>query len=566
MISLGRKDAIAALFLAALTLVSWLPRLKGPIDLRWDASAYYVLGTALAEGKGYRLLNEPGEIQTTLHPPLLPVIVALHQLVLRTSDVITVGWWLRLFYLVLFVAYAVAVYFLLRAFLPPGYAVLAAVVGLFQLQTVFMSDLCYPEIPFALATVLFTLCNVNGGKQTGRLLSLLLAVISFTLRTVGVALLAAWAVESVCQRRFKQAAGRLLFTLTLILCWAGYIVYVESGREYQNPAYEYQRADYAYINVSYARNTKYKDPFSPELGYTSPKDRIQRFIANLWLMPASLSEAISTRRGILQMLRAEVSRRVGHPIFPPWVVRLYLYLLAAFIIGGILLQLFKRQYFIPLYILFSLVIVCATPWPVQFIRYLAPLAPFLSLSLFFAVRAAAEQLSKLLPVRPKVMRFGLTSVMVLLIFASQAATLFLVYTKWHQKAAFNLSGGERIEYRLFFYDYLYRATDAGLDWLKGQAKGDEVVAATDPQWVYLRTKLKTVLPPLEVETSKAQRLLDSVPVKYLIVDEGLYNKYTTPVVAAYPDRWRRVYVDSMREEVGEPDEGKFAIYERVNAQ
>src|SRR5262245_61065689 len=41
----------------------WVPRLHGPIDLRWDASTYYVLGTSLSQGKGYRMLNEPGEIE-----------------------------------------------------------------------------------------------------------------------------------------------------------------------------------------------------------------------------------------------------------------------------------------------------------------------------------------------------------------------------------------------------------------------------------------------------------------------------------------------------------------------
>lgn len=62
---LNRPDVIAALVLATLATLCWVPRLKGPIDLRWDGAAYYVLGTALAEGKGYRLLNEPGEIQST---------------------------------------------------------------------------------------------------------------------------------------------------------------------------------------------------------------------------------------------------------------------------------------------------------------------------------------------------------------------------------------------------------------------------------------------------------------------------------------------------------------------
>jgi hypothetical protein len=558
---LNKKNVIAVLVLTALALLCWLPRLKGPIDLRWDGGAYYVLGTALAQGKGYRLLNEPGEIQTTLHPPMLPMMVALHQLVLGTSDVETIGLWLRRFYLILFVAYIIAAYVMLRVFLPTGYAFLAALVCLFQLHTIFMSDLCFPEIPFGLATVLFTLCNL---KPTRRLLRAPLAVVSYALRTIGATLLAAWVVESVCERRFRQAALRLLISLAPVLCWAVYIAYVESGQEYKNPAYEYQRADYTYINVSYARNMRYKDSFSPELGYASLSDKAGGFLSNLVLMPASLGEAVSTREPIWDLLRSEINRQAGYPVLPLWAVRLSFFFLTAFIVGGIGLQLAERQYFISFYILFSLAAICATPWPGQFNRYLSPLAPFLSLSLFLAVRAAAGRLSKLLPVKLHSVSLGLTGAVVLLIFASQAATLLLLYTRWHQRVVFAVRDGHRVEYRLFFYKDLYRATDAGLDWLKGRARGSEVLAATDPQWAYLRTGLKSVLPPFETDASKAQRLLDSVPVTFLIVDDGAYKKYTARVVAAHPDRWRRVYAESSTEADGV--QGKFEIYERTGPQ
>lgn len=564
MIEWSKKDVIALLLLTGIALVSWLPRLTGPIDLRWDGGAYFVLGTSLAQGKGYRLLNEPGEIQTTLHPPLLPVIVALHQLVLRTSDPIRVGWWLRVFYIFLFVAYAVAVYALLRMFLAPSSALWAALVCLLHHYTVFASNLFYPEIPFALATVLFTIWNLNGEKRERELGSTLLAVIAFALRTVGVALLAAWVVESVCQRRFRQAALRLLLAFIPLFGWAGYVAYVEAGREYQTPAYEYQRADYAYINVSYARNMKYKDPFSPELGYVTWRDKAGLVLNNLAAMPARLGEAVSTRSTLWDLYRMEFNTRVGAAVLPAWLVHFLLLFLAALIGGGIGLLLAGGQYFIPLYMFFFLGAVCATPWPNQFNRYLMPLTPFLSLALFLVVQAAARQFAQRLPVRLKGIGLGLAGAVVVVIFVAQAATLVMIYTKWNQKVVVESGAGERIEYRLFYYHDSDRATDAGLDWLRRRVQGKEVVAVTDPQWAYLRIGLKAVLPPFEIDTEKAQQLLDSVPVKYLLIDESRYKKYTTHVVAAYPDRWQRVYAEATVEEDGRP--GKFEIYERVNPQ
>ena len=44
----------------AIALLLWLPRLSGPIDLRWDGGVYYLLGTSLAQGHGYRIASEPG--------------------------------------------------------------------------------------------------------------------------------------------------------------------------------------------------------------------------------------------------------------------------------------------------------------------------------------------------------------------------------------------------------------------------------------------------------------------------------------------------------------------------
>src|ERR1700757_3530206 len=85
-----RTDTVYILILLTIVIVCWLPRLSGPIDLRWDGGAYYILGTSLAEGKGYRLLNEPGEIEAIQYPPLFPAIIAAHQWILGTSNPIIV--------------------------------------------------------------------------------------------------------------------------------------------------------------------------------------------------------------------------------------------------------------------------------------------------------------------------------------------------------------------------------------------------------------------------------------------------------------------------------------------
>ena len=88
-------DHWSSIAVIALALLLWAPRFSGPIDLRWDAGVYYLLGTSLAKGEGYRIASEPGSPEALQYPPLLPALVALHQWALGTTDPAIVAPWLR---------------------------------------------------------------------------------------------------------------------------------------------------------------------------------------------------------------------------------------------------------------------------------------------------------------------------------------------------------------------------------------------------------------------------------------------------------------------------------------
>ena len=179
----------------AIAILLWIPRLSGPIDLRWDAGVYYLLGTSLTEGHGYRIPSEPGSPQAVQYPPLLPAVVALHEWILGTTDADTVAPWLRKSYAAIFVAYALAVLALAKRYLRPGFAVAATALCLVQVMTIFLSDLLFAELPFALVSVLFAIVVLAGQKQWPTWLregaAFALAAIGFLLRTAGVALLGA---------------------------------------------------------------------------------------------------------------------------------------------------------------------------------------------------------------------------------------------------------------------------------------------------------------------------------------------------------------------------------------
>jgi hypothetical protein len=201
-----KSEKAVLIALLVLTLLTWAPRLKGPLDLRWDGGVYYILGTSLAEGRGYKLLNEPGEIDAVQYPPLLPLIIAGHQLILGTNDPTTVGGWLRVSAFLIFIFYIFAVFRLFKNYLSLPYAFVATILCLFCVHVYFLSDLCFPEVPFSLTTILFFLCNRKEDSRAYSIATYFLAVAAYALRTVGLAVFAAWVLESLIKRRFKQAA------------------------------------------------------------------------------------------------------------------------------------------------------------------------------------------------------------------------------------------------------------------------------------------------------------------------------------------------------------------------
>ena len=119
------------------------------------AAWYHILGTSLAEGRGYKLLNEPGDIDAVQDPPLLSAVAAVHQLLLGTSDWTIVGRSLRLTSFLVFIVYAIVVLRFLRTWLRVRFAVLGTLLSLFCMHAWFLSDTLFPEVWFSVATLLF---------------------------------------------------------------------------------------------------------------------------------------------------------------------------------------------------------------------------------------------------------------------------------------------------------------------------------------------------------------------------------------------------------------------------
>jgi hypothetical protein len=561
------KERTLYAILGLLVLALWLPRFQGPIDLRWDGGVYYVLGMSLAEGKGYRLLNEPGEIQANQYPPLFPLIIAAHQLVLGTSDPLVVGRFLRLSSFLVFVTYIFTIYTLLRRHLSSAFAFFGTIVCLLNVNTYFLSDVCFPDLLYGLVIVGFLLAYSSEQRWPASAWAGAFAMTAFALRTAGIALFAAWIAEGLVRRQWKAAVIRVAIAVVPVVGWFSYVQYVEASADYQRPAYAYQRADYMFYNVSYAKNVSLNDPFDPDLGYSTFSDRVERYFQNVAQVTRYIGASVSSMRRVWEVEREEISKRLGIAAGPQWIVDVPLFALGCLVLVGTGLLATQGHVIIPLCLLSFISVICLTPWPEQFNRYLMPTVPLLALSLCAAIAWLLEQSRQSPMSRWSGVIRVLTCSVVAGIALQQTATTVAVYANRHLPVQYQTRQGESVGYRLFFYMDSYRALDSGVDWLMAHAKPHDVIAVSMPQWVYLRTGNKTVMPPFESDPIKAQQLLESVPVAFLILDEGLAidsKRFMKGVVESFPDRWKRVYSDDVTTETGERHEQAFEIYERVH--
>ena len=528
----------------ALAIVLWAPRFSGPIDLRWDAGVYYVLGTSLATGQGYRILSEPGSPQALQYPPLLPAIVALYERAVGSTDPAIVGPWLRVSNAALFLGYALAVLALALNYLRPTFALLATALCLLHHSTIFLSDVLFADLPFALVSVVFALVVVRRDSPwlhrtwQRELLAFALATAGFFLRTAGVALFAAWVIEALARKAWRLAFARTVLALLPVLIWQMQVERVRRSDEFRHPAYAYQRAPYQFYNVSYADNVLLTDPSRPELGRAGATTLALRVMKNFPYVAKAVGEAVSASDFYWQQSISYLQHRLPRQlhvlikaVFVPIVA-----LLGLVAIGLVVLAR-RGAWLIVFYIIGSIGLICVTPWRFQFPRYVAPIAPFLTIAAvvaFSRINAAlrAPQLNRPMYVVGRLALAGLLA----LTLAVQVRSAWELFGERKRDGASFVAGRGAVGPHFFYHDSLWRGWEQAIAWIDAHAGRDAIIATAASHLCYLQIGRHAVSAPMEHDPAKARQLLESVPVSYVIVDRG----YSLPAIEDNVESWRLV--------------------------
>ena len=551
--SIARYWAEAVVVVIALLL--WAPRLSGPIDLRWDAGVYYVLGRSLATGHGYRILSEPGSPEALQYPPLLPTVVALYQRALGSTDPAIVAPWLRMSYATLFLVYALAVLALGRRYLRAGLAVTAVALCLLQVNTIFLSDVLLTELPFALVSVVFVLVAADSRlasrPRLRETVSFVLAAAGFLLRTAGIALLAAWVVEALARRRWRLALTRGVLAVLPVIAWQSNVARVHRSYEYRHPAYEYQRAPYQFYNVSYADSVGLIDSsrLLPQPVHARVLTLAVHFTTNLGPMLKGLGETISTNEYYWRQLLLNAQQRLlGRQVIPLGVVLVPIICLSALVTAGIIILARRRAWLIVSIVLLSVALIWITPWSDQFQRYLMPLAPFLAVAALLALsqlRAALRTSRRLRPLTVTVGQIALAGLALLALTSQTYTACQLFYQRWRSSANVAYDWGP-VSQQYFYYGGRWRAWEAAAAWIRANTPLDAIVATPERHLCYLRTNRRAILPPMEANPTRARHLLEGVPVSYVIIDEigemaSFGRRYALPAVQGDVVGWPLVY-------------------------
>jgi hypothetical protein len=539
-----RADAVACVALLLLATVCSRPRLAGPIDLRWDAGVYYVLGTALAQGHGYALLNEPGEIRATQYPPALPAIIAGWQLATGSDDPLYVGRLLRWQSAAVFVLFVLATYALARRYLPPVAAFAAALLCLVNAYTHFMADQATADVPFATAATFFAVAATGERSRVNGMLAGVSCALAYLLRTAGLALMVAWVADALLARRLRATAGRLALCVVPVLGWNAYVAAVENAPEYNHVAYAYQRADYSFYNVSYARNVMLKDPFRPEAGRITIGDVLtDRVLPGLQQLPGAIGESLTSQIAFWDAQLVDGARLVP---FRRVTVRLLLVFVGGVVLLQAIVLILRGEPLVSLCVLVSVALICATPWPGEMVRYLMPLNGMTAMLLLRGLLAGRAIVIRRFSESAAASAVAVSLLMSFLI-GEAAATLTDFYSRHHSSAEWTSPQGRRAAVGLFFYRPSYAALDPALDWIREHARKDDVIASSMPHFAYIRTGLHSVMVSFARDAARAQSDLDSVPVEFLVVQQGgpfAVEPFVGNVVAN--GLWTCVFVDSER--------------------
>ncbi|MTI28795.1 hypothetical protein E1163_27800 [Fulvivirga kasyanovii] len=487
------KGSMRFIYLAVLVvsfLAAYVYTFDSKLAMLGDNASYYILGKALSEGEGYTDINRIDHKSNNHYPPGYPAIISV--VLLFGKSIISVkilngiflitGLWL-LFELVNKITEN------------EPFAFVVAFLALINSHMLWYSSIMMSEIPFFCFSILSIWAFVKADheklswKDPYLIISIIAMIISYYIRSLGVALLGGYVLYFILQKRWKPGLAFFIAFVAGALPW-----FIRSQK---------------LGGGSYMKHLAMINPYQPELGAADFGDFVDRFINNF-----SRYITFEIPSAIFPVKQPEYGTAYSAG---DWLLGLFIVIL--FFYG--IFSLPKYRWLIIGYILGTLAILMIWPDVWIGVRFIVPVVPVFILGFLYGLYNGVLQLRKLLSFNKAVSPYWLLLLAVLYVKPVNAI---------HDQAKIPYSPGWRNYFEI-------------AKWVDRNLEEDVVVSCGKPSLFYLYADTYTRRYKFAQDPKELIEDLEKHKIDYVVIDQVYGNtlRYLLPAVRQYPERFEQVY-------------------------
>lgn len=486
--NLNRIDRLVLIGISALFFIIYMFLFDRKADMGGDNAFYYILGNALAQGKGFVMLSSESLSPNNHFPPGYPAILSIF-IFLFSDSIIFLKVINGLFLLgAIYLTYFVTRKFSKSVVVP----ILVAAFMLFNVHLLRYGTIMMSEVPYTfflmLTLLLFSASKYKYNPVTDWMfwLILFLLVATIYIRTTGIALAFAVWVFLGAQKKWKYLGAYFVGTIVLLLPW------------------QIRSANLG--GSSYIRDLFMVNPYRPEMGKAGFSDFLTRFWENF------------TRY---------VTNEIPDALFPFYNVNyqevdfsMWLWGIIIFAIGVLgLVRMGKTGLFLTIYMVATMGILLL--WPSVWIgnRFITPSIPVLLIAFFEGAAFIFSKAGELIRKKP---------------FTPAFLFILLLGYKSPIEEAYNMSN---MDYPPNVKNYFTTA-----NWIK-RNDPEAVVSCRKPALFYLYSKSYTTRYKY---TNDDQDLINDLQLRkadYVVIDQLGYSstaRYLFPAVQKNMNRFQVV--------------------------
>ncbi len=462
-----------------------------------DNARYFILGKSLAQGSGYRQIDQPDAPKEKQYPLGLPLLISAAQKVIHTplGAKILISFFGVLSTLFCFYWLKGSAWYILY----PVLSLVAFSGYLAEFNSYIMS-----ETPYLSSSLLAIILLYRSLKNTNNRLLFFCAIgaslLPVNFRSAGIAFSVAWLVFVIMKKQYKYLIAHVI----------GLIVTLGATRILSGDS------------TPYIVQLLQKNSYIPELGLVTFTEMIQRILNN-----------IGTYSTLV----------IGQALVPlgnkasPDLIRTISCTATLLIFIGWLSQLIEKRWFISLYIFFYFGILCL--WQEQWssTRFIIGIIPFLYHYLILGMFILAQSISK----RKITLASELfTNESKKTFFATKTivgvSAILLIVNISYQAGAIPIRWKLSYDWENFF---------SCADWVRTHTGKSAVVISRKPGLFYLRSNRSSLIYPFSHDVDNIITFLRKYKVTHVVID-GFYwsrttAKYMSPVILNHPKKFKVVY-------------------------